>query len=184
MKIKAIAVIPAKSHSNRLPNKNISKINDKTLIEYSIDYAKSSKYVSEIYVSSDAEHIENLALKNKVKYINRPKELLGEAEVADIYVDFVKKIDCGSYNYLVGLQPDHPDRQNDLDKLLEYALNKKYMDLFTVNKDGSRNGSVRVIEMKYLLDGKMSRRVGSVLDNCTNIETLETFLKATQKLKQ
>ena len=169
MEIKAIVIIPAKSHSNRLPNKNISRINGKTLIEYSIDYAKSSKYVSEIYVSSDAEHIKNLALKNEVKYINRPNNLLGEAEVADVYVDFVKKIDCSNYNYLVGLQPDHPDRQNDLNKVLEYASNKKYMDLFTVNKDGSRNGSVRIIEMKYLLDGKMSRRVGSVMEASTSM---------------
>jgi CMP-N-acetylneuraminic acid synthetase len=182
MNINAIVLIPAKSHSNRLPNKNILKINGKTLIEHSIDYAKKSKYVKKIYISSDAEHIKKIALSNKVDYINRPNNLLGEAEVADIYVDFVGKVDCEGYNYLVGLQPDHPDRQNDLDKLLEYALNKNYMDLFTVNKNGSRNGSVRVIEMKYLLDGKMSRRVGSVLDNCTNIETPETFLKAKQKL--
>ena len=48
MNIKAIVVIPAKSHSNRLPNKNITKINGKSLIEHSIDYAKLSKYVKEI----------------------------------------------------------------------------------------------------------------------------------------
>ena len=57
------------------------------------------------------------------------------------------------------------------------------MDLFTVNKDGTRNGSVRIIEMKFLLDGKMSRRVGSVMDNCTNIETPETFEIARKKLE-
>ena len=183
MKIKAIVIIPAKSHSNRLPNKNITQINGKTLIEHSIDYAKSSKYVKEIFVSSDATHIKEIASSNNVKYIERPNDLLGEAEVADIYVKINKKVNCENYNYLVGLQPDHPDRQNNLDKLLEYALNKKYMDLFTVNKDGSRNGSVRIVEMKYLLDGKMSRRVGSVMDNCTNIETPETLLKARQKLE-
>jgi len=183
MNISAIVVIPAKSHSNRLPNKNITKINGKTLIEHSIDYAKSSKYVKEIFVSSDAEHIEKIAYENNVKYINRPENLLGEAEVADIYVDFTKKIDCTRYDYLVGLQPDHPDRENKLDKLLEYALTKKYMDLFTVNQDGTRNGSVRIVELKYLFEGKMSRRVGSVMDNCTNIETPETLQKAKQKLE-
>ena len=57
------------------------------------------------------------------------------------------------------------------------------MDLFTVNKDGSRNGSVRIIEMSYLLKGQMSRRVGSMMDNCTNIETLETLSKAKEKLE-
>jgi CMP-N-acetylneuraminic acid synthetase len=184
MNIKAIVVIPAKSNSNRLPNKNISKINGKTLIEHSIDYAKSSKYVKEIFVSSDATHIEDIASLNNVKYLSRPADLLGEAEVADIYVDFVKKINCKDYEFLIGLQPDHPDRTNNLDELLEYTVNKKYMDLFTVNKDGSRNGSVRIIELKYLIEGKMSRRVGSVMDNCTNIETPETLIDAKKKLER
>lgn len=180
---KIIVVIPAKSHSNRLENKNISKINGKTLIEHSIEYAKSSKYVKEIFVSSDSDLIKKISLDNKVNYIERPKNLLGEAEVADIYVDFVNKIECSKFDYLVGLQPDHPDRENELDKLIEYSVNKNYMDLFTVNKDGTRNGSVRIIEIKYLLKGKMSRRVGSVMDNCTNIETPETFEKAKERLR-
>jgi nitrate reductase beta subunit len=93
MNINAIVLIPAKSHSIRLPNKNISKINGKTLIEHSIAYAKLSKYVKEIFVSSDSEHIKEIAYSNNVKYINRPQNLLGEAEVADIYADFIKKID-------------------------------------------------------------------------------------------
>jgi CMP-N-acetylneuraminic acid synthetase len=183
MNIKAIVLIPAKSHSNRLPNKNISKINGKTLIEHSIAYAKLSKYVKEIFVSSDSKFIEDIAYSNDVKYVNRPQNLLGEAEVADIYVDFIKKVEYKNFDYLVGLQPDHPDRNNDLDKLLNYAKEKKYMDLFTVNEDGSRNGSIRILEIKYLVEGKISRRVGSVLDNCTNIETPETLLKAKKKLK-
>ena len=184
MIINAIVLIPAKSHSNRLPNKNITEIEGKTLIEHSISYAKTSKYIKDIYVSSDAEHIREIAYKNKVEYIDRPKELLGEAEVADIYSDFVQKINCEKYNFLIGLQPDHPDRDNKLDDLLEYAVKKNYMDLFTVNKDGSRNGSVRIIDMKYLIKGQMSRRVGSVMDNCTNIETPETLLKAKERLKK
>lgn len=184
MNIKAIAIIPAKSHSNRLPNKNITKINGKTLIEHSIDYAKASKYIEDIYISSDADHIKDIAIQNNVKYIDRPKNLLGEAEVSDIYVDFVNKIDCSNYHFLVGLQPDHPDRKNMLNELLEYTVNKNYMDLFTVNEDGSRNGSVRIIEMSFLIQGKMSRRVGSVKDNCTNIETPETLSIAKKNLEK
>jgi len=183
MTIKVIVIIPAKSHSNRLKNKNISKIEGKTLIEHSIHYAKLSKYVEEIYVSSDSDFIKKISFDNKVNYIDRPENLLGEAEVADIYVDFVNKVDCTKFDYLIALQPDHPDRENKLDELIEYSFNKKYMDLFTVNKDGTRNGSVRIIEMKFLLDGKMSRRVGSVMDNCTNIETPETFEIARKKLE-
>ena len=117
MKIRIL--IPARLESSRFPKKLLQRVSGKTLIEHSIDYAKSSKYVKEIFVSSDATHIEDIANLNNVKYINRPADLLGEAEVADIYVDFVKKVNCKDYAFLIGLQPDHPDRTNNLDELLE-----------------------------------------------------------------
>ena len=44
------------------------------------------------------------------------------------------------------------------------------MDLFTVNKDGTRNGSVRIFKAANVVSGQVSRRVGSMLDNCTNVE--------------
>ena len=37
-----IAVIPAKGHSKRLPNKNMQIINGVPLIEYTINYVKKS----------------------------------------------------------------------------------------------------------------------------------------------
>jgi CMP-N-acetylneuraminic acid synthetase len=44
--MKILVIIPAKTDSTRLPKKNIQKIKGKTLVEYSIDYAKQSKYES------------------------------------------------------------------------------------------------------------------------------------------
>ena len=57
-----LAVIPAKSDSNRLEKKNMSKIGNKTLIEIAIDYAKKSKKVTDIVVSTDSDEV--------AKYIN------------------------------------------------------------------------------------------------------------------
>jgi len=168
--VNAIAIIPAKGNSTRLPGKNLKIIKDKTLLEYSIDYAKSSKYVSKIYVSTDSEKIKDLAIKNNVEVIDRPESLLGEAEVADIYVDLINKINNEGITHVIGLQPDHPDRQNNLDKIISYFVEKKYMDLVTVDKNGTRNGSVRVIEAEYVKTGMMSRRVGAILDDCINVE--------------
>ncbi len=168
--IKTLVIIPAKGNSTRLPKKNLQKIANKTLIEHSIDYAKSSKYVDKIIVSSDSKEIENIAKINKVEFDNRPEKLLGEAEVADIYVELVNRLNISNYTHFVGLQPDHPDRQNKLDTMIEYFVKNKYMDLVTVNKEGIRNGSVRIVKFEFVLNGKMSRRVGSLMDDCTNIE--------------
>ena len=168
--INAIAIIPAKGNSTRLPKKNFQLIKNKTLVEHAIDYAKSSSYVKKIYVSTDADEIKTIAKKNNVEAWDRPKDLLGEAEVADIYVDLLKKVPIENITHVVGLQPDHPDRQNKLDDMINYFIEKKYMDLFTVNKDGTRNGSVRIFKAENVISGQMSRRVGAMLDNCTNVE--------------
>ena len=168
--VNAVAIIPAKGNSTRLPKKNLQLINNKTLVEHSIDYAKTSNYIRKIYISTDYDEIKDMAKKNNVEIQDRPKDLLGEAEVADIYVDLVKKINLENITHIIGLQPDHPDRQNKLDDMIDYFIEKKYMDLFTVNKDGTRNGSVRIFKAENVVSGQMSRRVGAMLDDCTNVE--------------
>ncbi len=168
--VNAVAIIPAKGNSTRLPKKNLQLINNKTLVEHSIDYAKTSNYIRKIYISTDSDEIKDMAKKNNVEIQDRPKDLLGEAEVADIYVDLVKKINLENITHIIGLQPDHPDRQNKLDDMIDYFIEKKYMDLFTVNKDGTRNGSVRIFKAENVISGQMSRRVGAMLDDCTNVE--------------
>ena len=64
--MKILAIIPAKTDSTRLPKKNIQKIKGKTLVEYSIDYAKQSKYNPKIIVSSEDEVVWNIAIKNQI----------------------------------------------------------------------------------------------------------------------
>ena len=42
--------------------------------------------------------------------------------------------------HIVGIQPDHPDRQTNGDELINYPIINKYDDLVTVNSSGTRNG--------------------------------------------
>ena len=80
--------------------------------------------------------------------------------------------------HVVGVQPDHPDRQTKVDDLLKYSVKNKYDDLVTVNSDGTRNGAVRITKFDFVQSGMMSRRVGSFLDECTNIHSEEDLEKA------
>jgi len=65
-KIKILAIIPARKGSKGLRNKNILKINKKTLVEYAIKNAKKSKYINHIAISTDSKKIKNIAEKNSV----------------------------------------------------------------------------------------------------------------------
>ena len=60
-----IAIIPAKGNSKRLKNKNLRTLNKKKLIQYSIDYAKKSNLVDDIYISTDSIKVANISKQMK-----------------------------------------------------------------------------------------------------------------------
>jgi CMP-N-acetylneuraminic acid synthetase len=180
----AFVIIPAKGDSKRLIGKNKRVIAGKTLLEHSIEYALKSSLASSIIVSTEDEETKNIAGSYGVKVVGRDESFMGEREVADVYVKIFQEYGNDSYTHVVGVQPDHPDRTIPLDDMLKYAVDNKYDDLFTVNGDGSRNGSIRITKSEHVRTGFMSRRVGSMLDNCTNIHTEQDLLNAERNINE
>ncbi len=76
MKTKAVAVIPARGGSKRIPKKNIKDFFGRPLIAYSIEAALNSKLFDRVIVSTDDEQIADVAKKYgaDVPFL-RPKEL-------------------------------------------------------------------------------------------------------------
>ncbi len=182
--IKAFVIIPAKGDSKRLVGKNKRIIAGKTLLEHSIKYAKKSTLASSIIVSTEDEETKSIAESYGIKVIGRDKDFMGEREVADVYVKIFQEFGDSSYTHVVGIQPDHPDRTIPLDKMLTYAVENKYDDLFTVNPDGTRNGSIRITKAEHVKLGYMSRRVGSMMDDCTNIHSEQDLLNAEKNINE
>lgn len=59
-----IAIIPARSGSKRIPNKNIKEINGKPMLTYVIETLIETNLYDEIHVSTDSQEYANLAIKN------------------------------------------------------------------------------------------------------------------------
>lgn len=76
--MKVVAIIPARGGSKSIPKKNIKKLGDKTLIEYTIKSAKECKQVDKIYVSTDNSEIKKIATKNNVDVLDRNSILLNK----------------------------------------------------------------------------------------------------------
>jgi len=180
--IKGVAIIPAKTDSTRLKKKNLRVIAGKTLVEHAIDYAKKGNLIKYIVVTTESDEVREIVKKYKdVILFDRDESYMGEREVADVYVNVVQHLPAiivNNVTHVVGVQPDHPDRQTKVDDLLKYSVNNKYDDLVTVNSDGTRNGAVRITKFDFVQSGMMSRRVGSFLDECTNIHSEEDLEKA------
>ncbi len=187
--IRGLAIIPAKTDSTRLKKKNLRVIAGKTLVEHALDYATQSELIRHIVVTTESDEVREIVKNYKNVFIfDRDESYMGEREVADVYVNVAKEFKKDYENlflevtHIVGIQPDHPDRQTNADELLQYVVDNKYDDLVTVDSSGTRNGAVRVTQKQFVESGMMSRRVGSYLDNCTNIHSEEDLKNAEKNI--
>ena len=105
-----LAIIPARSGSKRLTNKNMLPLKNKPLIEWSINAGLNSKYIDEIVVSSNNNEVLILAKKKKVKFIRRPESLSQDnSSTLDVILHTLETIDR-DFDYFVLLQPTSPLR--------------------------------------------------------------------------
>ena len=89
------------------------------------------------------------------------------------------------FNNSQNIYIDKAKRNNNI-LIYDFARDKvlnKYDDLFTVDSEGTRIGSIRITKAKYVKDGTMSRRVGSMLDDCTNIHSEEDLKQAERNIQ-
>ncbi len=136
--MKFISVIPARSGSKGIRNKNIFKVGNKPLIEHTFKAVKKSK-INDNYILTDSIRIKNLARKFNIntKY-NRPKKVSkSTSSLTDTLYDFhlwleKKKI---YYDFMVILQPTSPLRDyKDINNSIKIINNSKFNSLFSISK--------------------------------------------------
>jgi len=178
-----IAVIPVKKDSSRLPNKNMSLINGKPLLYYSLKAAKDCSLIDKVYVSTDSNEIEDYALKNGAEIIRRGQELCGDVPIVKVYEHAIKTINDSEVKYVVGIQADHPDRNLNLEDAINYILEKQFDEVITVDGKGTLNGSLKIMNAESLINGKIGA-VGTMMDDCTNVHYIDDLKAAEANIIQ
>ena len=74
-KKKIFAFIFARGGSKGIKNKNLVKLNGKSLIDFSINLAKSMKIFDKVFVCTESKKIKDYVKKRNVQIIPRPKNL-------------------------------------------------------------------------------------------------------------
>tara|TARA_R110002012_G_scaffold282422_1_gene472141 strand:+ start:8932 stop:10071 length:1140 start_codon:yes stop_codon:yes gene_type:complete len=91
---KIVAMIPARMGSKRIPKKNIRLLNGKPLIQYAIDAVKEADCFDEIWVNSDGEIIEKIAIESGVNFYKRPAYYASDEASNDEFTnDFFKNVE-------------------------------------------------------------------------------------------
>lgn len=120
--MKILAVIPARAGSKGIPNKNIRIIGGHPLVYYSIKNALSSKYITDVIVTTDSPEVKIIAKQMKAAVRWRDERLCGDAVTLDAVID--DAIDRSiPWDYVVTMQPTSPTLTvKTLDKAIEYAI--------------------------------------------------------------
>ncbi|GAA0104659.1 acylneuraminate cytidylyltransferase family protein [Paraclostridium sordellii] len=136
---KILAIVPARSGSKGIKDKNIINLNGKPLIAYSIEAGLKSKYINKVVVTTDGEEIAKVAKEYgaEVPFL-RPKHLATDtSKTIDAVTHCIEKLknQGQEYDYVVLLQPTQPLRQAwHIDEAIELIIEKDEDALVSVSK--------------------------------------------------
>jgi len=112
MKKDAIAIIPARGGSKRIPKKNIKLFHGKPLIAYSIEKALASNLFTKVVVSTDDEDIAKIAKEYgaQVPFMRSPELADDFISSGDVVKDAIKKLqDMGeNFDYICTIYATAP----------------------------------------------------------------------------
>ena len=131
-----LAFIPARGGSKGIPKKNITKLNNKPLIQYTLDLCRSNLNIDDYFISTDSAEIKVLSKLNYINEYKRPKYLANDtASIVDTVLHGVKwyeekhKLKVHS---TILLQPTSPIRDiNELNSAINFYKNN-LKSLFSV----------------------------------------------------
>ena len=136
--INIIAIIPARGGSKGIPGKNIKNFEGKPLISHSIEYAKDSKLINEIYVTTDDEQIAHISKTAGAKIIIRPAELATDTSTTESAIKHALNNIDKSPDIIVLLQPTSPLRpKKSLDTAINKLINGNYDSLLSLSPSNS-----------------------------------------------
>jgi N-acylneuraminate cytidylyltransferase len=129
--LKSFTLIPARGGSKEIPGKNIVDVAGKPLLAYSIEASLDSG-VSETWVSTDDDHIAEVAREYGANVIKRPDEIsTDDASSESALLHFVNEV--GEFDVLVFLQATCPFiKKEDINNALR--LMENYDSVISVSK--------------------------------------------------
>lgn len=140
-KINICAVIPARSGSKSIKNKNIINLCGHPILAYSIDIAVKSKIFDKVIFSSDAKKYLNIAKKYNPDYLHKRSKKNSSSLATDLdylteILDYLKYEHSYKPDLIALLRADNPTRNmKELVRAIKFFKKnyKKYSSLRSVN---------------------------------------------------
>lgn len=129
-----LALIPARSGSKSIKDKNIMSIGGKPMLVHSIDHAKASKLINRIILSTDSEYYAEIGKENgaEIPFL-RPAEIADDdSKDLDVFLHalgFFQEKEGYIPEIVVHLRPTCPIREPEtIDKMVQILLDNPKID--------------------------------------------------------
>lgn len=149
-----LGIIPARSGSKGIEDKNIKKINNKTLIEIAYQTAKKSKIFTHILISTDSLKYKKILKKAKINIDSLRSKKYSKDNTTDLeLLNYeIKKFENNikkKINYVALLQPTSPFRSSkDLIKCFQLIKSKKLDAVWTITKIDKKFNPIKILNIK------------------------------------
>jgi CMP-N-acetylneuraminic acid synthetase len=130
---KIVAIIPARSGSKGIPDKNIRLCDGKPLLAYSIEHALKVALIDKVVVSTDSELYAKIAREYNAEVIMRPADISQDnsLDIETFYhsLKYFKQNENYCADICVHLRPTHPIRKvSDTEAMIKMLLNDPSLD--------------------------------------------------------
>lgn len=172
---RVVAIIPARGGSKRLPRKNIVTVWGKPMLYWSIRACQRSKYIDEVFVSTEDKEVAELATKFGSNAISRPATLATDHVFKqDVIVHAAESLSEPKPELLISLQANSPEIcAGDLDAALEKLVQFDRSEIFSVDKNLIQNAAFRVMRYEYAFQKSISTRSGVFVTSYVDVHTPE-----------
>jgi len=161
---KVLCLIPARSGSKGLKNKNLKKVGKKTLVRHVIDASLKSKYITDIAVSSNSDLILDECIEGIFK-IKRPNNISTDDATSLSALlhsrKYFESVHNKKYDYFIIVQVTNPlVWSEDIDGVLELLIERNFDSCISVVETKSMHFS-RLFE---IVNGVLKQSSGSSIE--------------------
>ncbi|MFW6029918.1 MAG: cytidylyltransferase domain-containing protein [Halanaerobiales bacterium] len=162
MKDKILAIIPARSGSKGLKDKNIKNLHGKPLIAYTIEVAIASGIFETIIVTTDSKEYADIAIQYgaEVPFL-RSEELSSDTTSSkEVIIDAISKMNCRGYyyDYFMLLQPTSPLRTvENIKESYDLLVKRKANSVVSVCKVDHSPLLSNILDETLLLDNFLKK---------------------------
>ncbi len=185
---KIVVIIPARGGSKRLKRKNIFPVWGKAMIHWAIKAAKESKYITDVWVTTEDEYVKAAALVNGAKVHDRDPKLADDKtfkqeaiRAATEHITSKEK----KPDIVISLQANSPEITAEiLDKAIEKFLRYDRNELISASENHIQNAAFRILKYDSVFQRDLSIKCGFYVCDVHDIHTIKDIEYVEERTKR